>query len=366
MPERRRAAVDHYFTHGRCVRRTIRALGYPSHEVLARWIDELEPGRHRLRRTPVEEETRRKAVARYACGEATSRRIGEELGVRADVVRNWKCTMLTHDDKEHEMCDGNAGHKPRPERVHRCREREALVSPLAVLRAERLHLEIEVEAIRCTTDLLGKGTGADSDNPANSEKTRLVLHLTGTFAMRPRNPWDPVQAMPQHVLPQRQTSERAEQGHVAARTRPGHARAKPRTLQLPQDMAHAARPGHPEVRQTRHEAHAWYGIRPKRKSRRCYNSHTGGHTPVPANLVNRRFHTQAPNRLWPRTSPNSISTPAKSTPAPSSTATTACPSPGASAPSNGRTGQQHARASTRHPQNGEHPVFHSDRGSHHC
>lgn len=114
--EQKRAAVDHYLQYGRCLRRTLRALGYPSHEVLARWIDELEPGRRRLRRAPVDEPTRRRAVARYACGEATSRRIGEELGVSADVVRNWKHTMLSHDDKEHGMHDEDARRAPEPVR----------------------------------------------------------------------------------------------------------------------------------------------------------------------------------------------------------------------------------------------------------
>ena len=40
----RRAAVEHYLTHGRRLSRTIRQMGYPSREVLAAWIDELAPG----------------------------------------------------------------------------------------------------------------------------------------------------------------------------------------------------------------------------------------------------------------------------------------------------------------------------------
>ena len=37
----KRAAVDYFFDHGKCIARTIRALGYPrSKELLASWIDE--------------------------------------------------------------------------------------------------------------------------------------------------------------------------------------------------------------------------------------------------------------------------------------------------------------------------------------
>lgn len=38
--EQKRAAVDHYLGHGRRLKRTMRALGYPkSHELLTAWID---------------------------------------------------------------------------------------------------------------------------------------------------------------------------------------------------------------------------------------------------------------------------------------------------------------------------------------
>ena len=49
--EQKRAAVDHYLGHGRRLKRTMRALGYPkSHELLTAWIDELGAGIERQRR----------------------------------------------------------------------------------------------------------------------------------------------------------------------------------------------------------------------------------------------------------------------------------------------------------------------------
>lgn len=49
--EQKRAAVDHYLGHGRRLKRTMRALGYPkSHELLTAWIDELDAGIERQRR----------------------------------------------------------------------------------------------------------------------------------------------------------------------------------------------------------------------------------------------------------------------------------------------------------------------------
>ena len=61
--KQKRAAVDHYLGYGRRLKRTMRALGYPkSHELLTAWIDELAPGRRKLRHGPVPEELKRKAI----------------------------------------------------------------------------------------------------------------------------------------------------------------------------------------------------------------------------------------------------------------------------------------------------------------
>ena len=85
--EQKQAAVDHYLGHGRRLKRTMRALGYPkSHELLTAWIDELAPGRRKLRHGPVPEELKRKAVVAVASGRLKSREAAAELGVEASVV----------------------------------------------------------------------------------------------------------------------------------------------------------------------------------------------------------------------------------------------------------------------------------------
>ena len=85
--EQKRAAVDHYLGHGRRLKRTMRALGYPkSHELLTAWIDELAPGRRKLRHGPVPEELKRKAVVAVASGRLKSREVAAELGVEASVI----------------------------------------------------------------------------------------------------------------------------------------------------------------------------------------------------------------------------------------------------------------------------------------
>lgn len=85
--EQKQAAVDHYLEYGRRLSRTMRMLGYPkSKELLMAWIDELAPGRRKLRHGPVPEELKRKAVVAVASGRLKSREAAAELGVEASVV----------------------------------------------------------------------------------------------------------------------------------------------------------------------------------------------------------------------------------------------------------------------------------------
>ena len=85
--EQKRTAVDHYLGHGRRLKRTMCALGYPkSHELLAAWIDELAPGRRKPGHGPVPEELKRKAVVAVASGRLKSREAAAGLGVEASVV----------------------------------------------------------------------------------------------------------------------------------------------------------------------------------------------------------------------------------------------------------------------------------------
>ncbi|MFR5004490.1 MAG: hypothetical protein ACLUB5_02110 [Bifidobacterium dentium] len=100
--EQRQAAVEHYLGHGRRLKRTMRALGRPkSHEPFTAWIDELVPGRRRLRHGPVPEESKREAVVAVASGRLKSREAAAELGVEASVVRNRKRQMLAVSKEAH-------------------------------------------------------------------------------------------------------------------------------------------------------------------------------------------------------------------------------------------------------------------------
>ena len=45
--EQKKAAVEHYLDHDRCLAATVKALGYPVCDTLAAWVEQLRPDRRR-------------------------------------------------------------------------------------------------------------------------------------------------------------------------------------------------------------------------------------------------------------------------------------------------------------------------------
>ncbi|RDX29084.1 integrase [Bifidobacterium breve] len=183
--EQKRAAVDHYLTHGRRASRTMRQMGYPSKEVLASWIDELAPGERRIRRGPVPGELRRDAVLKVASGELSLREAAEAVGVDSSVVRNWKRQLLG-DAKglmatKREPERGDSSQQDNPDALRG--EIATLRADLERLRAEQRAMEIRLAIMKGAAELVGKEPGADPDNLTSREKTTLIKDISETLGV---------------------------------------------------------------------------------------------------------------------------------------------------------------------------------------
>lgn len=91
--EEKRKAVDYYLEHGRCVRRTVRKLGYPSRTTLTQWIDELAPGERKIRITQgsmvkFSQEQKKEAVISLCTNEASAASLAEKRGIRRETLYN--------------------------------------------------------------------------------------------------------------------------------------------------------------------------------------------------------------------------------------------------------------------------------------
>lgn len=327
--EQKCAAVDHYLECGRRLSRTMRMLGYPeSKELLMAWIDELAPGRRRLRHGPVPEELKRKAVVAVASGRLKSHEAAAELGVQAAVVREWKRQMLAGSKETHvarerrERPGGGGGARPvvpdAPAVAAGSRDAAGLADALASMekrlarmqarldeldadverqRREKRELDVEIAIRRGALELLGKEPGADPENLTNREKTILVKQISEAQRVSVKSLL-PVVGLAHSTYHYRLNAMRrpdrdawllplVEGAFENSEKRYGYKRVH---LEL-QGMGITVSAKRVMKLMTKH------GMVPLFKSAKRYSSYKGELTRAPENLVNRDFHADGPNML---------------------------------------------------------------------
>jgi len=86
-PEQKKVAVEHYLGQDCCAAATLRALGYPSRETLAAWIEELCPDVEKrivgraVGSTPKPQEVKQAAVIELCTREQSARVVAKKTGV---------------------------------------------------------------------------------------------------------------------------------------------------------------------------------------------------------------------------------------------------------------------------------------------
>lgn len=97
--EQKQRAVNHYLEHGRCIRRTVRVLGYPSRTELTQWIDELAPGKRKVRITSgsvvqFSREQKKDAVLSLCTRDTSAKKVADKFGVSRVSLYKWRKELL--------------------------------------------------------------------------------------------------------------------------------------------------------------------------------------------------------------------------------------------------------------------------------
>ena len=185
--EQKRAAVDYYLGHGRSLARTMRAMGYPSHEVLASWVDELAPGERKRRlgpcREPLSLGEKVLVVAELEARDGTAAEVAGRHGVSKTSPYAWRRELLG----AHNGVDGDAGHERRPvsEEYDRLPDDVDELREMADgLRTEVRRLQLELDVREATLEIVKKDPGTDPNRLTNKEKATLVTMLRGRWKLR--------------------------------------------------------------------------------------------------------------------------------------------------------------------------------------
>ena len=187
--EKKRAAVDYYLEHGKSIARTIRAMGYPSKQALASWIDELAPDERRVRpntqtRYYVSLEEKIQTVAELESRSGTAAEIAGRHNVSRTLPYIWRRQMLLEDNVPAEE---SSYHRRRPvskEYNELPDDLDELRSMLETTKTELRRVQLELDVRTATLEIIKKDPGTDPNRLTNREKAILVNSLRGTWKLR--------------------------------------------------------------------------------------------------------------------------------------------------------------------------------------
>lgn len=174
--EQKQAAVRHYLEHGKCLARTIRALGYPCQELLSRWCAELAP--HQRKRSAVAvqftHEQKKDAVIDLCSRQGSAQEIAKKYGATRAVLYKWKDDLL---GKESAM---DKAHKQKDDLPN---DKEQLLSEIETLKRDIQRLKMEKDILEAAAELIKKDPGVDLKDLSNREKTILVGALKSKYLL---------------------------------------------------------------------------------------------------------------------------------------------------------------------------------------
>ncbi|WP_313331231.1 IS3 family transposase [Comamonas sp.] len=290
--EQKKAAIEQYLAHDRCIAATIRALGYPCRGTLSEWVREAFPGTKRAivgsvgqRRYP--ESVKHAGVMELCTRQESAQVVAEKLGVCRPTLYNWKNQLLGRE------APASMKHThPSPKE----REQQELERQVEALRREVRQLRLEQDLLNKANELLKKCLGVDLQLLSNREKTLLIDALKENYGLpellaqlgiarssyfyhRARA------AMGDKYLGVRQSlTEIFESNHRCY----GYRRLQASLTR--QDVTISEK-----VVQRLMKQESLIVAQPKR---RRYTSYLGEISPAPENIINRNFHAAAPNEKW--------------------------------------------------------------------
>ena len=302
--EQRRQAIEHYYSHGRCVSRTVRLLGYPSRTLLKQWLLEEHPedfpscskGSSLLY---LSEEQKEQAVLDLCSREGSAKEVADKYGVSRYSLYAWKHKLLPEGSPT-QMSKGNKRQKPKIDG----KQIEELASEITSLSAEaeelrkQIHrLQLEKDALQKATEIIKKDRGISLDTLTNREKAIVIDALRGTYQLKEL--LDVFHMAKSSYCYQKQAMNAPDKyekvrEQIRKEFTESYESYGYRRLYSIIKKDDGSNYSEKVIRRLMSEENLFV----KRSKRRKYNSYQGEITPAVENLLQRDFHADKPNEKW--------------------------------------------------------------------
>jgi len=178
-PEQKKAAVDYYLEHGRNISRTVKILGYPHRDELAKWIDELAPGKRKSRikhRAMVQfsQEQKKDAVIELCARDGSAASVAGRIGTSRGVLYKWKNELL---GKENTKTMKSSKKRSLSD------DKETLLAEVESLKKEIYRKQMELDILKKAAEIVKKDLGIDQRNLTNREKAILIDALRTKYPL---------------------------------------------------------------------------------------------------------------------------------------------------------------------------------------
>jgi putative transposase len=290
--EQMQIAVNYYLNHGRNISRTIRSVGYPSKRTLKEWINELAPSERKVRikrRATVQysQEQKKDVVIELCTREGSASAVIDKFGASRYSLYKWKKELLGEEGAK--TMDGS-DKRLLPD------DRDALLAEVESLKKEIYRKQMELDILKKAAEIIKKDQGINPRKLTNREKETLIDALRTEY---PLNDLLMMTYMPKssyfyqkkaQILPDKYTTLRAEVKEVFAENRSCygyrrvHATIKNKGTIVSEKV----------IRRIMKEEQLIVPYRKKRK----YSSYKGEISPAVENVIARNFHADKPNTKW--------------------------------------------------------------------
>lgn len=288
--EEKKAVVDYYLEHGRSLRRTIRAMGYPSVAALTKWIDELAPGQRKVSMVSGSmvqlSGQHNKDALISSCARDAAADVEVNQGSRR-ILCKWKKKLL--DEESWPTMQRTRGNDLSS-------EKEKLLAEIESLKKQVHRLQMEIDILNKAAEVLKKDLGIGHQEMTNREKTIVIDALRTKYSLN-------------KLLVATRISKSSYFYQRKALSQPDkycELRKQIKDIFSKNRCVYGYRRIHASLRNSGTKCSekiirrimSEEGLVVQGKVRRRYSSYLGEISPAVPNLLERDFHADKPNQKW--------------------------------------------------------------------
>ncbi len=297
-------AVDHYLSHGKCISRTVRALGYPSRQILREWIkekapDTLQPCKSERASVYLSQSQKEQAVIDLCSRQKSAKEVAKDYGVTRDTLYYWKNRLLPKEKAqvmEKKQAPSQQSCEELEAQVVELRDEVAQLTQQAEELKRQVHrLDLEKAILETAAEVLKKDQGISIPTLTNREKAIVINVLRERFplhelleAIKMAKSSYCYQANAIKNDKYQDLRDEVKEAFKESKNRYGYRRihavitADGRTI------------SEKVIRRLMKEA----GLAVQNIKRKKYSSYQGEISPEVENIINRNFHADHPNEKW--------------------------------------------------------------------